>query len=60
MFNKFLESTESLSKMKAEIEFHDTVLVSRDEEMFPVHGNILAARSSVFKDKFVRGLYFIL
>jgi hypothetical protein len=48
-----------------EIEFHDTVLVSRDEQEFPVHRNVLAARSSVFKavflhDKFVRGLYFIL
>jgi hypothetical protein len=51
--------------MMNDIEFHDTVLVSRDGEMFPVHRNILAARSRVFKDmflqdKFVRGVYFIL
>ena len=64
MFNQFLDSIESLAKMMNEIEFHDTILVSRDEQEFPVHRNILAVRSNVFKDmflqdKFVRGLYIL-
>jgi hypothetical protein len=50
MFNQFLDSIESLAKMMNEIEFHDTILVSRDEQEFPVHRNILAVRSNVFKD----------
>jgi hypothetical protein len=43
--------------MKNDREFTDAVLVSNDQQEFAVHRNVMAAKSEVFRNKFLQGKY---